>query len=314
MEVPEHFQIGDHHYLIWSTGHTLGVACETPSRRQCWGTFYATSDSYDGKYTVPEENLLIGCSQANASYVGRTILWKGERLLYHHVWWPNPSLTFPKRLVQMPEGQLSVQYWPGLEGIHTEEISLPLERIAIQGENLHVGEWKTIGSSGLLGSIDAGGNMGLIPVELEDVHLRCEVTLESGTRFGVSLRDLGHAATRKEGESKESKGVALQGDVRYGQWHFGSPEYCWCGRIDPVETLYESPQVGKTYRIDVIVRDIYFEAYVDGVWKFTRIIHDRTRRGGVGFFVEDGVARFENIHAWTLEPMSHPFLEPWPKG
>jgi hypothetical protein len=36
-------------------------------------------------------------------------------------------------------------------------------------------------------------------------------------------------------------------------------------------------------------------------------------RGGIGFFVEDGVARFENIHAWTLEPMSHPFPEPWLK-
>jgi hypothetical protein len=313
MEVPEHFQMGNKHYLIWSNVFWLAAPTDTLSRQQCSGTFYAMSDSYEGPYVVPEDNLLIGCSLSSQSYVGRTIMWKGERLLYHHMWKPHSSLGFPKRIVQESDGTIKTAYWPGIENIHTGEIQLPLDQIKAQGEYFHAGEWNVVGDSGLVGSVDGGGSLGLIPVDLEDVHLRCNVTVESGTRFGVSLRDLGHAISRKKGESKESKGVALQGDVRYGQWHFGSPEHSWCSRIDPVETLYECPQVGKTYRIDVIVRDIYFEAYVDGVWKFTRIINDRTRRGGIGFYVEDGVARFENIQAWTLEPMSHPFPEAWPK-
>jgi hypothetical protein len=312
MEVPEHFQIGNKHYLIWSNASWLAAACDTKSRRQCIGSFYAMSDSYEGPYTVPEDNMLIGSSQTAYNYVGRTILWKGQRLLYHHHWWPHPSFAVPKQIVQEKDGTLRAGYWSGIEQIHTGEIQLPLEKIAIQGDNLHAGEWRTIGPNSLVGSIDGGGNLGLIPVNLEDIHLRCNVTVESGSRFGITLRDLGHAKIRKDDATRETKGVALQGDLRYGQWHLGTPEHCWCSRIDPNEVIFEAPQKGKTYEIDLFVRDVFCEAYIDGIWKFTRIIHDRTRQGGIGFFVEDGSARFENIKVWTLEPMIQTFPEEWP--
>jgi beta-fructofuranosidase len=309
MEVPEHFQIGSKHYLNWSTGYWFGTACDTRSRRQCFGSFYAMSDSYEGPYRVPDDNLLIGSSQAVNSYVGRTIEWQGRRILYHHMWWPSPSFALPKQLIQETDGTLKTVYWPGIEKIHTGEIALPLEQIAVQGENLHEGTWKSSGSTSLTGSIDKGGSLGLVPVDLDDVHLRCTVTAESGTRFGVTLRDPGHAKYRKEGVSKEIKGVALQGDLRYGQWHFGTPEHSWASRIDPNEVIMDAPAIGKTYQLDLIVRDIYFEAYIDGVWKFTRVIKDKARRGRIGFFVEDGAARFENIRAWALEPMTHGFVD-----
>jgi len=312
MEVPEHFYMGDRHYLIWSNVFWLGAPTDTLSRQQCSGTFYAMSDSYDGPYVVPEDNLLIGCSLSSQSYVGRTISWNGERLLYHHMWKPHSSLGFPKRIVQKSDGTIKTAYWPGIEKVHTGEIQLPLDLIKAQGEYLHAGEWNVVEDSGLVGSVDGGGSLGLVPVDLEDVHLRCRVTVESGTRFGITLRDLGQPSKRKEGVSKEIHGVAIQGDLRQGQWQFGAPAHAWASRIDMTEMIMEAPQIGKTYRMDLIVRDVYFEVYIDEIWKFTRIVNDRARSGGIGFYVDGGTARFEKIQAWNLEPMSHPYPDPWP--
>lgn len=301
MEVPEHFQINDKHYLLWSTVCTLGVACDTPARRGCSGTFYAVADSYEGAYAVPADNLLIGAGDYPAtlqSYVGRTVVWGGERLLYHHMGLPGPSAAFPKRLSQDTGGRLRLAYWPGIETAHAKETVLPLDRIAVQGENLRAGDWVAIGKSGLRGSTRGGGSLALVPGDLQDIHVRCQATTESGTRFGVSLRDAGR---REPG----SQGVALQGDVRYGEWQFATPRHSWCSYVKPIETIREAPEIGRTYRIDLIVRDIYFEAYVDGIWKFSRVINDHARRGRIGLYVEGGTARFEQIQAWELEPMVH---------
>jgi len=146
-----------------------------------------------------------------------------------------------------------------------------------------------------------------VPIDVADVHLRCKVTMRLGTRFGVTVRDLGHAKYRTEGVSKETKGIGIVGDVRYGQWACGGVEHSWASRIEPNEVLMQSPTLGRTYQLDVIVRDIYFEAYIDGVWAFTRVIDKASPTGGIGFFVEDGSATFEAIQAWALEPMRHPF-------
>jgi len=182
MEVPEHFQLGDEHYLIWSTSSLLGVACDTPKRRSCGGTFYAVSDRYDGTYCVPEDNLLIGTSGTIQSYVGRTIDWQGERLLYHHMAFPYPSSGMPKRVIQNEDGTLQLGYWPGIESIHTQNVDIPLDKLEIQGENLGAGNWIPAGPGSVTGSIDGGGSLALVGAEHEDFHLRCKVTADA-TRF-----------------------------------------------------------------------------------------------------------------------------------
>jgi hypothetical protein len=59
---------------------------------------------------------------------------------------------------------------------------------------------------------------------------------------------------------------------------------------------------GDTYDVGIV--------RTDGTWKFTRNIHDRARRGGIGFFVEEGAVTFENIRVWNLEPVNHTFPAP----
>jgi beta-fructofuranosidase len=303
IEVPDYFELNGRHYLLYSTAYCLGVTCNTRSRRNIWGTFYAMADTYEGPYTIPENNMLLGagdCPPLWQAAIGRVAKWKGECFIYHQTGAPPHTATgLPKCISQSADGTLSVRYWPGSEKIHLRKLTLPLDAIRAQGANIHVGEWTAAHGSWLQGFVDGGGSLGLIPGEFENIHLRCRVTAESAKRFGISVRDLGQGTDRP--------GVALQGDLEFGEWHFGSPNHGWCSWIAPIEKIVEPVSTGRTYQIDIIVRDIYFEAYVDGVWKFTRVIDAHARHGGIGFYVESGKACFSDIQLWELEPMVHPF-------
>ena len=135
-------------------------------------------------------------------------------------------------------------------------------------------------------------------IELTDFHLRCTVTDISCERFGITVRDTGgNCSTGAE------SGAALLADVRGGKWQFGYPWHANCSYIMPTESIAVEIAADSPHIIDVIVRDIFFEAYVDGIWRFSRVIADRSRSGGIGFFVENGSAVFEEICIHKLEPM-----------
>jgi len=304
MEVPEHFEINGKHYIIWSNDSNTGVLCETPSRWRTQGTYYAISDAYEGPYSCPEEYLLIGAGDSSPcqSYVGRHILWQGERLLYHHQGFPKPSAGFPKRLLQQSDGTLKLGYFPGIEKIHVREWILPLNRVK-KVSNLKLSQWQQVGKCGLEGLSKTGGSLVLVDEQApSDVHLRCRVKTDSAARWGVTLHDNSEPLGK-------NKAVALQADFLHGQWQFGEPVHHWISRIDPVEVIHEAPCLGQTYQLDLLIRDIYFEVYVDGIWRFTRVIADRAKQGSIGFFVDIGSVLFDEIQCWELEPMLHPYID-----
>jgi beta-fructofuranosidase len=82
MEVPEAFDLGGKHYLLFSHG---GALKETSGRKNAGGTFYLMADKSEGPYRVPEEPLLLGWGHDRLdNYVGRIVRYGGELLLYHH--------------------------------------------------------------------------------------------------------------------------------------------------------------------------------------------------------------------------------------
>jgi hypothetical protein len=301
MEVPEHFEMNGKHYVIWTNVSGTGILCETPSRRRTGGTYYAIGDAYEGPYSCPEENLLIGSGDSSPcqGHVGRSILWKNERLFYHLLASPKAAAGFPKRVLQQSDGTLKLGYWPGIEKIHVRQWSPPLNRIK-EICNLQVGQWRQVGKCGLEGSVEIGGSLVLVDEQApSDFHLRCQITTDSAARWGVTLCD----NSEPLGKNKE---MALQADFLHGEWHFGEPVHNWISRIDPVEIIHEAPCLGRAYQIDLLIRDVYFEAYVDSIWRFTRGITDRAKQGRIGFFVDSGSVLFNDIQCWELEPMLHP--------
>jgi hypothetical protein len=101
--------------------------------------------------------------------------------------------------------------------------------------------------------------------------------------------------------------VALQLEFAHGEWQFGQVRKSWVDHVCPVEIFRQPPERGRAYQLDLLVRDVYFEAYVDGVWRFTRIIADQPRAGAIGLLAEGGATEFEQLQAWELPAMSHPF-------
>jgi len=301
-EVPEHFQLGEKHYLLWSDSSETGVSCDTPSRRDAQGTFYAVGDSYEGPYTIPADHLLIGSGDLSPcqSYVGRITTFNGEPLLYHHQGFPKPSLGFPKRLVQQPDGLLKAGYWDDVEKLHVRTIDADPGTFK-ETCDTQIGRWSTTGQNSLTGASDYG--MSLIQLKQElpaDIHLRCKVTTESASRWGITVRDT-------DRRLEEITGAAVVGDLKHGQWIFGKPVHSWTSFVRPIEHICQAPRKNRSYQVDLFVRDIYFEVYIDGLWLLTRVIADYRREGKLGFMVDTGQVKFENIHIWELEPFEHPF-------
>jgi len=301
-EVPEHFQLGDRHYLLWSDASETGILCDTPSRHGAQGTFYAVGDAYEGPYTIPEDNLLIGSGDLSGcqSYVGRITIFGGEPLLYHHQGWPKPSLGFPKRLVRQPDGLLKAGYWSEVEKLHVRKVDADPGGFKEMSAT-PIGRWRKRGRDGLEGSSACGSSVIHLKRELPaDMHLRCQVTAESAVRWGITVRDT-------ERRREEITGAAVVGDLKHGQWIFGRPVHDWASYVRPVERVHQAPRRNQGYRVDLFVRDIYLEVYIDGLWLFTRVIADYRREGKLGFMVDTGSVSFENIQIWELEPFEHPF-------
>jgi hypothetical protein len=303
MEAPGYFEENGRHYVLWSNLSEMGPPRETATRRRVSGTFYAMSEAYEGPYLIPKDNLLIGAGDSASiqSYAGRTIRWRGERLLYHHLGAPSSSFAFPKRIMHEVDGTLYLGYWLGIEQIHSRQLSLPLDCIRTVARNIGAGTWSLTGEKSLHGTNRSGGSLVQLKTTVPaDLHLRCRVTTDRAARVGVTLRDSSEERARH-------RGVAVQADLAHGEWQFGAPVHRWFSRIDPLETVRETPRAGQTWQLDLLVRDIYFEAYINGRWRFTRVIPDHAREGTIGFFVETGTARFEDIAAWELTPMDHRF-------
>ena len=84
MECTEYFELGGKHYVTFSTRSQRGLRIDTSTRDNVAGIFYMMSDSRDGTYVSPPNDLLVGAGSGIwDSYAGRTLPWKGGRLLYH---------------------------------------------------------------------------------------------------------------------------------------------------------------------------------------------------------------------------------------
>ena len=299
-EVPEAFQIGDKHYLLWSNASHAGVVLDTASRRLTHGTYYAVADAYEGPYRLPPDNLLIGGGDdiRGQSYVGRITRWQGETLLYHHQCHPDPCLGLPKRVIQGPDGSLKTGYWEGVEKLHTRRLDLDVQAFTELTE-IPCGNWERIGRNAIRGSNKVHGSQILLDGEVpDDLHLRCNVSVDSAARWAITVRD-------SPEYYQKIKGLALQADFKHGHWLLGEVTHFMTSCVNPIEHVLQSP--GRSCRVDILVRDIYCEIYIDGVWMFTYSAPNHRRGGRIGFLVDGGAAAFENIEIWSLESMEYPY-------
>ncbi len=305
-EVPDLFVHDGRYYVLFSTGSLFGLRINTPSRRETIGTYYMVADRLEGPYNMPDECLLIGAGHGRmASYVGRTLEFGGERLLYHHVrddfggqsW--SGTWGAPKRLPVGENGELTARYWPGLEALESGELPVRTDAPPPGWERSATG-WR--------GRTEAVGASCPVVADAPDVHVRADVTCAGGGRCGLALR------------ASDGAGVLVSLDFDLGQAEIGIARYNqvagWgaCrvafvpGSAEPDDrTVIDScrwpAEAGRTYALRCLARAEHFEVYLDDRWLFTTVIPEAPQSGDVCLYVERGEARFAGFRAAALSAL-----------
>jgi len=268
-EVPEYFSLGD--------------LLDEKSRKDTMGTYYLVSDSRTGEYLMPEDSLLLGSGNGRFDcYVGRTMVMKGERMLYHHNCGPRPSLGAPKVIRQSEDGSLWLQYWDGLSRLETDVV---LNRITIESERERA--WKLVADR-LVGHKDEGISISTLSPMLSDFNLSCTIEIEEGERGAVVFRY----------DEKTDKGLALTVNAQSGQVEIAALEK---GQISTRDAADLGIRPSEEHTIRIFARSEFTDCYLDDKLVFSTVVDDVPLSGKVGFVVDSAVVSFSNLRVASLE-------------
>lgn len=293
MEVPERFQLGERHYLIFSTSSTKGADLFTPHRSRSSGTFYMVSNDRDGGYAIPADPLLLGTGEGTWDcYVGRYLNAQGTPLIYHHHCGPRPALACPKQIRAAADGTLSLAYWPGLDAL--KGALIPLDLVAntpIKTGAVAHGSWEPAGS-GLVGRCGHGPTSTLLDARGGNLHFHCTVDIGSAQRAGVILR--------YQAESDTGVGIAM--DRHAGGLVIGRLQRLHSGvvKIHPRDVYRMPISAGSRLALRILAGEEFFDVYVDDRLIFSSVLATEPRFGRIGLLVDTGEATFGSIEAWEL--------------
>ncbi len=312
MEVPQAFEFNGMYYLVFSTNSLTGLRLHTPTRDSTRGTYYMMSRTLEGPYELPDDPLLIGCSNSRfeGAYSARSIAYGDERILYHHTGGSEcayPTWGPPKRMITQDDGTLKLMRLPGIEVLESEvliERDAPLHKLSTLG----LGEWR-VNQNQITGGSKIAGTSCLLAEVVGDLHLSCDITA-TNTPAAATTSCAGVIFREHDG-----KGIALILDYRQGQLHLATTEIpgdyggAWSVfgiNFAPLDTLRHPLHHGQTYRICIYARAEVYEVYVDDAWCFSFTSNDVALQGDIRFYVEQGQATLGSLRIATLKPLDKP--------
>ncbi len=281
MEVPEYFELGGKHYLLFTTGSHTGTQIDLPSRRQSEGTYYLVADQYEGPYELlTEDNLLIGAGEGRFdNYVARVINLEQEWLVYGHMCGPRPTWAAPKVLRQEPSGELWPAYWAGLKGLETGELRSGLTMPEAQKEIRTYGEWQPKAEA-LTIALQSAGSAFLLPEEAPNLHLSCDIELSRPGRAGVGIRF--------DGE----RGIGVLLDARHGELTWGELRPAAGFNLLRRDTVKAPVDVGRRYHVRLLARWEFMDVYLDDRLMFSAVVDGLPPSGRTLLLAEAVEARF----------------------
>ena len=321
IEEPEMFEIAGRYYLMLEGGTTGGMRTSTPSRDDARGTFYMIGPSYEGPFTRPADDLLIGNGMgARCATTSRAIPYQNAQLLLHFSIARRPVLGTPKTIGVRPDGTLYLEYMPLLEKLETGVICNSIENIP-KFEPPDSGQWRRSGGE-LSCNVKAGGSVYRVAEEISDFHLSCTINVLSADRAGVVVRICKHGDS---GVWPQGVGIIL--DFKHERI-FISDAKCYPSTgwyCKPIDICRVSLKRDKNYQLRCLVRGENLEVYLDNRWIFTTIIPEAGKRedvelisiprrhygwgpkaartGSVELMIERGKAIFSDLRLASIEPL-----------
>ncbi len=298
MEVPEIFELEGRWWLTFNAHGGWGRRLDTASRTMAGGTFCLVAEEPFGEWQLPEDSLLIGSGQGrHDAVVARSVLWQGERLVYHH--YNGSGETGSARALGLPKvveavgNRLVLRPWPGLAAIQ-RPADVPTDWQAPAAGPFSSGIWE-VQNGQITGRCEHGAAVCVAPMDSSDVDLSCEIHLHEAERAGIGVAGkadgLGAAVVLLDAKRHQ---VALT-ELRAGT--FGPV-------LDPpVDVAHCLACHGGAHRLRVLKRHRYIEAFLDDELVFSTVWKDTGAGNHLVAVVEGGGAMVHPTALHALEPM-----------
>ena len=297
MEVPEIFPMEGRWWLTFNAHGGWGRRLDTASRAMAGGTFCLVADEPFGDWQVPEDSLLLGAGLGrNDAVVARSVLWQGERLVYHH--YNGSGEAGSARALGLPKvldavgNRLVLRPWSGLAAI--QRPATQSEWQAPQTGPLSSGTWETTGSE-VVGHCEQGAAVCVATVNPADLDITCEIHLLGAERAGIgvggSTNGLGAAVVLLDPKRHQ---VSLN-ELRAGT--FGpvlDPP------LDAARCLFCAD---GAHRLRILKRNRYLEVFLDEELVFSTVWRDTDADRHLVAAVDGGRAMFRPTAIHALEPM-----------
>jgi beta-fructofuranosidase len=295
-EVPDYFQLGDWHYLLFSSFADGGGPCrfDTPTRYRPIGTWYMRSDHRDGPYELADDPFLVGsCNKRLEAYVGRTMMWEGKRLLYHHMGMPDPAWALPKIIEQNQQGDLHLGYWSGLKQLHQETRHIDAIPANICRDYVSTGDWHLDTDGWIVGQSHAITSSILFAEMYDDFELTCTVDASCARNAAVLFHMDRDPIVGKAVSIQPKQRVIENNDVVWTIAHS-------LGLNLHDDCLLGEGIVDKPFELRMVVRGKYLDCYINDRWYLSNIFDEQPVKGRIGLSVQQGVARFRDLQIHIL--------------
>lgn len=283
VEVPEVFYLNGKWYMLCLTGNRYGHRGRVSDPLLREATIYAAADRVQGPYRMlPEDNVVFGSIFAQG-YCGKTVLWRGERILFFtqgemKAGCPHGCISLPQRLTTDGAGRLRATWYAPLA---EQYAALPAPRSLPVSD----GSWGSIGAW----CEDAGhfigaclGDWALLPFEQKfaDGMLCCKLSLRNAVAAGLAFR---------MGDQVMDGGLCLLLDGRQGEVELTAfREFPLIEkRTFPVNRAVE-------YSLRIVLEGNVVYVYLEDCL-LIQCFEPGARLGRVGLMVEDGEATFTNL-------------------
>lgn len=288
-EVPEYFEMLGKHYITFSSirsrkNHTSG-------REDAAGTWFLIADKKEGPYRVPENPLLMGTGMGRIDhYVGRTITYKGKRLMYCQNWgdFTGCNWSTPKVVQADQNHELYLGYWQELDALKQNRI-FSTDSLSVKSD-----------ADKLYKIQDLDG------VKAADFMLTCEMDVTKARSVTLTWRS---ALPLRPPQCEKTLTYGLRVEPQEGRFslvqvypklHFGGNTYQTF-----LNDRYTNPELcgGGNMKIRLMVRKDRSEVYINERWIFNVAFRDFESEGGFSILVESGEVSVRNLEIFELEPL-----------
>ncbi len=297
IEVPDVFFLDGKWYLTFLTGNRYGAKGNVSDSNVCAYTLYAVSDSPDGPFEEPCDNIFI-CGTYNSGYSCRSVEFEGKRyVLYIENSEYGAALSLPKE-IKVIDGRLCPCYADILSKLRTGKALCNYDAETFEALSTSFA-WQTFG-----GEIHSDGScISVISEEYDCQRFLAKDfavnSIEAEAKITAYCNECGFVLRTLDKNGKEVQTYTFSMNFDFNELSVYS-ESCNVLALTPFMKRKFAFEKERRYHVRVIAGEGQFEIYIDGVLVLqgNMLTADSIKPG---LFSAKGKANFDSLSFYELE-------------